>query len=161
MCGKDCKFRAKENESEPSCFGSATERSIALVDLEGEKSEEQRTESGGVRASNQQVTIEPKRKTGISKDSSEDPNQVRVTLTTLRNAQGQITGTKSSRSLLVPVQLDMHPPDLKGLTQGDEEYILIKVSKEKKKMWVTYLNDDDPDGEHEFDWGQSVSFLVA
>ena len=27
-------------------------------------------------------------------------------------------------------------------------------------MWVTYLNGDDPDGEHEFFWGQSVSFLV-
>ncbi len=27
-------------------------------------------------------------------------------------------------------------------------------------MWVTYLNGDDPDGEHEFYWGQSVSFLV-
>ena len=33
-------------------------------------------------------------------------------------------------------------------------------SKERKKMWVTYLNGDDPDGEHEFYWGQSVSFLV-
>ena len=54
----------------------------------------------------------------------------------------------------------MNPPDLRGLTSGDEEYLLIKVSKERKKMWVTYLNGDDPDGEHEFYWGLSVSFLV-
>ena len=54
----------------------------------------------------------------------------------------------------------MNPPDLRGLTNGDEEYLLIKVSKERKKMWVTYLNGDDPDGEHEFYWGLSVSYLV-
>jgi hypothetical protein len=54
----------------------------------------------------------------------------------------------------------MNPPDLKALTTGDDKYLLIKVSKERKKMWVTYLNGDDPDGEHEFYWGLSVSFLV-
>jgi hypothetical protein len=54
----------------------------------------------------------------------------------------------------------MNPPDLRGLTNGDEEYLLIKLSKETKKMWVTYLNGDDPDGEHEFYWGLSVSYLV-
>ena len=27
-------------------------------------------------------------------------------------------------------------------------------------MWVTYLNGDDPDGEHEFYWSLSVSYLV-
>jgi hypothetical protein len=158
--GKSCKFRAKEIEFEPGSFGSKKDRSIAPVDLEGEKSEEQGTESGVVMASHHQVQDESKRKTGSSKEPKEDPNQVRVTLTTLRNAQRQITGTRSSRSLLVPAQLDMNPPDLKALTTGDEEYLLIKVSKERKKMWVTYLNGDDPDGEHEFYWGQSVSFLV-
>jgi hypothetical protein len=34
------------------------------------------------------------------------------------------------------------------------------VSKERKKCWVTYLNGDDPDGEHEFYWGMSVSYLI-
>ena len=158
--GKICKFRAKENEFEPGSFGSALfyyNRSIAL---EEETSEGQSTESGSVGASDQQVKEEPKRKTGNPKDSIEDPNQVRVTLTTLRNAQGQITGTRSSRSLLVPAQLDMNPPDLSALTTGDEEYLLIRVSKERKKMWVSYLNGDDPDEEHEFYWGQSVSYLV-
>ena len=38
--GKFCKFRAKENEFEPGSFGSKKDRSIAPVDLEGEKSEE-------------------------------------------------------------------------------------------------------------------------
>ena len=28
-------------------------------------------------------------------------------------------------------------------------------------MWVTYLNGDDPDGEHEHYWGLSVNFLVG
>ena len=160
MCGKFCKFRAKGIQCEPDSFGSEKDPFTAPFDLDEEKSEEQRTESGSVRASDHQVQDESKRKTGISKEPKEDPNQVRVTLTTLRNAQGQITGTRSSRSLLVPAQLDMNPPDLRGLTNGDEEYLLIKVSKEGKKMWVTYLNGDDPDGEHEFYWGLSVSYLV-
>ena len=160
MCGKFCKFRAKGIQCEPDSFGSEKDPFTAPFDLDEEKSEEQRTESGSVRASDHQVQDESKRKTGNSKEPKEDPNQVRVTLTTLRNAQGQITGTRSSRSLLVPAQLDMNPPDLRGLTNGDEEYLLIKVSKERKKMWVTYLNGDDPDGEHEFYWGLSVSYLV-
>ena len=54
----------------------------------------------------------------------------------------------------------MNPPDLTALTTGDEEYLLIKVSRERKKCWVTYLNGDDPDGEHEFYWGMSVSYFV-
>ncbi len=111
-------------------------------------------------ARERQAQDETKFKTGTQMNPKGDPNQVRVTLTTLRDAQGRITGTSSSRSLLVPANLDMNPPDLTVLTAGDEEYLLIKVSKERKKCWVTYLNGDDPDGEHEFYWGQSVSFLV-
>jgi hypothetical protein len=120
----------------------------------------ERIESWNALARERQAQDETKRETGPSISPKEDPNQVRVTLTTLRDAQGRITGTSSSQSLLVPANLDMNPPDLKALTTGDEEYLLIKVSKERKKCWVTYLNGDDPDGEHEFYWGQSVSFLV-
>jgi hypothetical protein len=111
-------------------------------------------------ARERQAQDETKRKIGTSPSPKEDPNQVRVTLTALRDAQGRITGTSSSRSLLVPVNLDMNPLDLKALTTGDEEYLLIKVSKERMKCWVTYLNGDDPDGEHEFYWGMSVSHFV-
>ena len=46
------------------------------------------------------------------------------------------------------------------MANGDEEYLLVKVSKKQKKCWVTYLDGDDPEGEHEFYWGTSVSYLV-
>ncbi len=86
MGGKFCKFRAKEIEFEPGSFGSEKDLSSALVDLEGVKSAEQRIESGIVMASDRQVQDKTKLKTGIPKEPKEDPNQVRVTLTTLRNA---------------------------------------------------------------------------
>ena len=38
--------------------------------------------------------------------------------------------------------------------------MLIRVSKEKRKCWVTYLNGEDPDTEHEFYYGMSVSYLA-
>ena len=69
-------------------------------------------------------------------DESMSGNQVRVTLTTSRDAEGRITGTSSSRTISVPAD-EMTPPDLTPLTKGDEQYILIKVSKEKKRCWVT------------------------
>jgi hypothetical protein len=75
-------------------------------------------------------------------------NQVKVTLTTSRDAEGRITGTSSSRTIFVPAELS--PPDLTPLTNGDEEYILVRVSKEKKRCWVTYLNGRDPDTDREF-----------
>ncbi len=62
--------------------------------------------------------------------------------------------------MLVPANLDMNPPDLTALTTGDEEYLLVKVSKKQKKCWVTYLNGGDPDSEHEFYYGTSVSYLI-
>ncbi len=65
-------------------------------------------------------------------DESMSGNQVRITLTTSRDAEGRITGTSSSRTISVP-PVEMSPPDLAPLTKGDEEYILIKVSKEKKR----------------------------
>ena len=82
-------------------------------------------------------------------DESMSGNQVRITLTTSRDAEGRITGTSSLRTISVPA-VEMSPPDLTPLTQGDEEYILIKVSKEKKTCWVTYLNGRDPDTDREF-----------
>ena len=76
-------------------------------------------------------------------------NQVRITLTTSRDAEGRITGTSSSRTISVPA-VEMNPPDLTPLTKDDEEYILVKVSKAKKKCWVTYLNGNDPETDREF-----------
>ena len=89
-----------------------------------------------------------------------NPNQVCVTLTTHRNKEGRITGTSCSRAIQVPAQHDTNPPDLSAMANGDEEYLLVKVSKKQKKCWVTYLDGDDPEGEHEFYWGTSVSYLV-
>ena len=55
----------------------------------------------------------------------------------------------------------MNPPDLTPLTKGDEEYILVKVSREKKKCWVTYLNGQDPETEREFFIGTTVAGLMT
>ena len=123
-------------------------------------SAEERIESGNAMARERQAQDKTKRKTGTSTNPRDDPNQVRVTLTTLRDAQGRITGSSIARSLMVPANLDVNPPDLTALTTGDEEYLLVRVSKEQKKCWVTYLNGDDPDSEQEFYWGLSVSYLV-
>ena len=84
LCGKNGKFRGKEIEFEPGSSGSNKDRFNAPVDLEGVESAEQRIESGIVMASDHQVQDKTKRKTGIPKEPKEDPNQVRVTLTTLR-----------------------------------------------------------------------------
>jgi hypothetical protein len=54
----------------------------------------------------------------------------------------------------------MNPPDLTALTTGDEEYILVKVSRKKRACWVTYLNGEDPDIEREFYIGTTVSGLM-
>ena len=54
----------------------------------------------------------------------------------------------------------MSPPDLTPLTQGDEEYILVKVSKEKKTCWVTYLNGQDPDTDRVFSIDTTVEGLL-
>jgi hypothetical protein len=186
LCGRSCKFRAKRNAFEPGVSGSGKDIFTDPVDLEGEKKAEERIESWNALARERQAQDETKRKTGASMNRErrnavarerqaqeettrktaidlkpkEDPNQVRVTLTTLRNAQGQITGTSTSRSLLVPANLDMAPPDLSALTTGDEEYMLIRVSKQKRKCWVTYLNGGDPDTEHEFYYGMAISYLI-
>ena len=85
-------------------------------------------------------------------------NQVKVTLTTSRDAEGRITGTSSSRTIFVPAELS--PPDLTPLTNGDEEYILVRVSKEKKRCWVTYLNGRDPDTDREFTIDTTVQALL-
>jgi hypothetical protein len=85
-------------------------------------------------------------------------NKVKVTLTTIRDAEGRITGTSSSRSIFVPAE--MSPPDLTPLTNGDEEYILVRVSKEKGKCWVTYLNGQDPDTDREFAINTTVKALL-
>jgi hypothetical protein len=61
----------------------------------------------------------------------------------------------------VPAHLQMSPPDLSPLTNGDEEYILVKVSKKKRRCWVTYLNGEDPETEREFHIGTTVSGLLA
>jgi hypothetical protein len=160
LCEKDCKFRAKEIEFGPGVSGSGKDSFINPVDLEREMSAEERIESGNAMARERQAQDETKRKTGSSTNPRDDPNQVRVTLTTLRDAQGRITGSSTARSLMVPANLDMNPPDLTALTTGDEEYLLVRVSKEQKKCWVTYLNGEDPDSEQEFYWGMSVSYLV-
>jgi hypothetical protein len=89
-----------------------------------------------------------------------DPNQVRVTVTTRRDAHGRVTGTSSSRSLIVPANLDMNQPDLSALTNGDVEYILVKVSRKKRRCWGTYLNGEDPDIESEIYIGTTVSGLL-
>ena len=145
---KDRVLRAKGYAFGPGVSGSERDLFSTSVDLGEEMRAGERVESRNTLARDRQTQSESKCKTGPSTIPKEDPNQVRVTLTTLRNAQGQITGTSTSRSLLVPSQRDMNPPDLTALTAGDEEYLLIKVSKERKKCWVTYLNGDDPDGEH-------------
>ncbi len=88
-------------------------------------------------------------------------NQVRITLTTSRAAEGRITGTSSSRTVIVPTHLSMSPPDLAPLTKGDEQCILVKVSREKKRCWVTYLNGEDPETEREFYIGTTVNGLLA
>ncbi len=87
-------------------------------------------------------------------------NQVQITLTTSRDAEGRITGTSSSRTVSVPA-VEMNPPDLAPLTKGDEEYILVKVSKEKRRCWVTYLHGEDPETEREFYIGTTVAELLA
>jgi hypothetical protein len=160
LCKKDCKFRAKEIAFKPGASGSGKDPFTESVYLEGEKRAGERIESWNALARERQAQDEIKRKTAIDLKPKGDPNQVRVTLTTLRNAQGQITGTSTSRSLLVPANLDMAPPDLTALTTGDEEYMLVRVSKQKRKCWVTYLNGEDPDTEHEFYYGMSVSYLA-
>jgi hypothetical protein len=160
LSGKDCKFRAKGIAIEPGVSGSGKDLFTDSIDLEEEKRAEERIESWNAIARERQALNETKRKTAIDQNPKEDPNQVRVTLTTRRNAQGRITETSSSRSLLVPANLNMNPPDLTALTTGDEEYLLIKVSKKQKKCWVTYLNGGDPDSEHEFYYGMSVSYLI-
>jgi hypothetical protein len=54
----------------------------------------------------------------------------------------------------------MNPPDLSALMNGDEEYLLVKVSKKKRRCWVTYLDGEDPDVEREFYIGTTVSGLM-
>jgi hypothetical protein len=55
----------------------------------------------------------------------------------------------------------MNPPDLSPLTKEDEEYILVKVSKKKRRCWVTYLNGENPETEREFHIETTVSGLLA
>ncbi len=55
----------------------------------------------------------------------------------------------------------MSPPDLSPLMNGDEQYILVKVSKKKSRCWVTYLSDEDPETEREFHIGMTVNGLLA
>ena len=54
----------------------------------------------------------------------------------------------------------MNPHDLSTLTNADEEYLLVKVSKKKRRCWVTYLDGEDPDVEREFYIGTTVSGLM-
>ncbi len=54
----------------------------------------------------------------------------------------------------------MNLPDLTPLTKDDEEYILVKVSKGKKKCWVTYLNGKDPETDREFSIETTVIGLL-
>jgi hypothetical protein len=114
LCGKDCKFRAKKMEFEPGSSGLKTDQFVAPVDLEGDKSAEERIESGNAMARERQAQDKTKRKTGTSTNPRDDPNQVRVTLTTLKDAQGRITGSSTARSLLIPANLDMNP--IKSIT---------------------------------------------
>ena len=93
-------------------------------------------------------------------NSNEIPNQVCVTLTTHRDGEGRVTGTSCSRAIKVPAHQDMNPPDLSALTKGDEEYLLVKVSRNKRRCWVTYLDGEDPDVEREFYIGTTVSGLM-
>ncbi len=117
--------------------------------------------------------IDAQRKTAIMPNPKEklDPNKVCIPILTpgipdesmsgnqVRDAEGRITGTRSSRAISVPA-VEMSLPDLTPLTQGDEEYILIKVSKEKKRCWVTYLNGQDPDADREFSINTTVIGLL-
>jgi hypothetical protein len=160
LCGKDCKFRANGRAFEPGVSGSGTDESADSAELEAERRAEEKIESWNSLGRKRQAQDETKRKTAIEQNPKEDPNQVRVTLTTRRNAQGRVTGTSSSHSLLVPAQLNMNPPDLTALTTGDEEYILVKVSRKKRACWVTNLNGGDPDNEHEFHIGTTMSGLM-
>ncbi len=54
----------------------------------------------------------------------------------------------------------MSPPDLTPLTNGDEEYIFVRVSKEKGKCWVTYLIGQAPDTDREFAINTTVKALL-
>ncbi len=126
-------------------------------DLEAERRAEERIESWNALGRERQAQDETQRKTTKlpnpkekldpnkvclsiltpgTPDESMSGNQVKITLTISRDAEGRITGTSSSRTISVPA-FELSPPDLTPLTKGDEEYILIKVSKEKKRCWVT------------------------
>jgi hypothetical protein len=177
-CGKDCMFRGKECSFEPGVL-SLESGEAAENDLEAERRAEEIIESWNALGRERQAQDETERKTPRlpnpkerldpnkvcppiltqgNPDESMSGNQVKVTLTTSRDAEGRITGTSSSRTIFVPAE--MSPPDLTPLTNGDEEYILVRVSKEKKKCWVTYLNGQDPDTDREFAINTTVKALL-
>ncbi len=160
MCGDDCKFKAKGGEIDLDALSSGKEESAYSAELEADRRAEERIESWNSLGRERQAQDEVKRKTMNPPNSNESPNQVCVTLTTHRNREGRITGTSCSRAIQVPAHQDMNPPDLSALTNGDEEYLLVKVSKNKRRCWVTYLDGEDPDVEREFYIGTTVSGLL-
>ncbi len=151
-CDEDCFFRGKELSFEPGVLGSESGEAADSDDLEAERRAEEKVESWNALGRERQAQDEARRKTaimpnpneklglnkvclpisppGIPDESMSERNQVRITLTTSRDAEGRTTGTSSSRTISVPA-VEMNPPNLTPLTNGDEECILVKVSKGK------------------------------
>ena len=142
MCGEDCKFRAGQG-FDLDVGGSEGEEPAESAELEKDRWADKKIESWNNLARERQTQEGDKRKTMNPPNPCVNPNPVCVTLTTHRNEEGRVTGTSCSRAIQVPAQRDMNPPDLSALTNGDEEYLLVKVSKKQKKCWVTYLDGDD------------------
>jgi hypothetical protein len=109
LCGDDCKFRGKDVAFEPGVLGSGSDEAADSDELEAERRAEEKIDSWNALGRERQAQDQTQRKTVITQNPTDkvDPNQVRVTLTTRRDAQGRVTGTSSSRSLRVPANLDM------------------------------------------------------
>jgi hypothetical protein len=182
LCEEDCFFRGKEFSLEPGVLGLESGEAADSDDLEAERRAEKKIDSWNALARERQAQDEAQRKTaripnpngkldsnkvclpipppGFPDERMSERNQVRITLTTIRDAEGRITGTSSSRTMTVPA-VEPGPPDLTPLMNGDEEYILVKVSKVKRRCWVTYLNGGNPETEREFYIGTTVAGLLA
>jgi hypothetical protein len=166
-CDADCKFKGKKEAWDSETLGIGLEENVDSKELEAERRAEAKVDAWIAlchakdkedHAEKEKKKIEP-----VPKDET-NPNQVRVTLTTRRDAQRRVTGTSSSLSLRVPANLGMNPPDLTALKNDDEEFILVKVSKKKGKCWATYLDDDQQSHEEierEFPIGSTVSALLG
>jgi hypothetical protein len=141
-CEEDCFFRGKEFSLESEVLGSESGEDADSDDLEAERRVEEKIESWNALGRERQAQGEAQHKTssmpnpkekldsnkvclpipppGIPYEGRMEKNQVQITLTTSRDAEGRITETSSSRTVSVPA-VEMNPPDLTPLTKGDEE----------------------------------------